>query len=71
MVCRRCTMCAGMQHHWIDDPPDVDPLPYTHVCKHCEVVGMWCEECETEGCATCDFEGVLLLTGIQRIEDDE
>jgi hypothetical protein len=62
--CRRCSDCEGMSHHWMDNPDfgsegqDAEHPEATHICKHCEVVGVECEWCDGEGCYLCDDEGV-------------
>jgi hypothetical protein len=59
MTCRRCTVCEGMAHHWVEHCDAAVPPTYTHHCKHCETVGMMCDDCDTEGCDACDQEGVI------------
>lgn len=84
--CRRCSVCEGASHHWLDNPdfgndqnPPSDAEPYnseaTHVCKHCDALGMECEACdgsgvdagmelsgEDETCSECKGEGVILFS---------
>jgi hypothetical protein len=65
-VCRRCTTCEGMRHHWIEDPDEDDPDAPDYACKHCDARGVECEVCDGDGtdedgelCAVCNTEGVI------------
>jgi hypothetical protein len=57
--CRRCTACEGCTHHWVErgDARETFPL-YTHVCKHCDAVGIYCSVCQGNGCHVCANEGM-------------
>lgn len=69
--CRRCSECPDSKHHWLDNPhfgdavetldDDTSPsaLMHTHVCKHCDVLGDECVDCDGDGCCSCDGEGVV------------
>jgi hypothetical protein len=56
-ICRRCSVCEGASHHWLDNPdfgedqPDEEGgnVEATHVCKHCDALGMECEACDGSG----------------------
>ena len=72
MVCRRCTVCEDMPHHWLPDPDMSEPPRYDHICKHCDAVGQSCDLCEGDGidsddeegenvCGACDGAGVHYL----------
>jgi len=60
--CRRCSVCEGMTHHWMDNEDCSGPDDPSHVCKHCDAVGDFCDECDGAGCAHCNGDGVLLMT---------
>ena len=63
-TCRRCSECEGMSHHWIADPRDPtegDWKPGDYACKHCEVRGDGCENCDDDGCPACNYECVIPL----------
>jgi hypothetical protein len=61
--CRRCLVCEGYTHHWIEDCEETEDLPaYSHVCTHCDAVGLWCAVCGGEGCDACTHEGVVCVT---------
>jgi hypothetical protein len=70
MRCRRCTVCDGMTHHWIEHIEESDPPTYSHACKHCLAVGMICDECDEgldedgEICPTCDGEAVCYVRDV-------
>lgn len=57
-TCRKCSVCEGASHHWLDnpdfgcDPNDEEGIENTeasHVCKHCDALGMECEACDGSG----------------------
>ena len=54
-MCRRCSECNGASHHWIynsvfgNESEERENNAVTHVCKHCNAVGIECEECNGEG----------------------
>lgn len=54
-MCRRCSDCVGMSHHWMDntdfgdEDERIENNSTTHVCKHCEAMGDECGECNGEG----------------------
>jgi hypothetical protein len=67
-----------MSHHWVyngsfgDESEEAENNAVTHICKHCEVVGNECGECDGDGysrkaslgdepCAGCDGEGVVVV----------
>ncbi|MFO0919671.1 MAG: hypothetical protein U0872_15340 [Planctomycetaceae bacterium] len=71
--CPKCETCFGSSHHWLPNPdfgndaPDAHDAMFTHVCKHCDTVGMECVMCDGSGfdpddlegiCRECDGEGV-------------
>lgn len=56
--CRVCSECQGYSHHWIEHCREAEWGMYTHVCKHCDMTGMECEDCDGDGCVNCDNEGV-------------
>lgn len=75
LSCRRCTECDGMEHHWLDNSAfgngkvEGALKEFTHVCKHCDAVGVVCGDCDGSGrcpvdpvsggcCTTCSGEGV-------------
>lgn len=78
MGCKRCGDCANNTHHWLDngdfgnDPNESEgPTGNSHICKHCDVVGHECPDCDGRGeiedeyavgqiCPTCDSEGVIV-----------
>lgn len=73
-MCRRCSECVGMSHHWMAEPlPPDEPdeyLPGDYACKHCEQRGDSCDTCagdgclggnEAEQCPDCNSEGVIPL----------
>jgi hypothetical protein len=71
MPCRRCTVCECMSHHWLEEIEDADPHTYTHACKHCEAVGMLCDDCDAglrdddeTLCPTCQGESVIYVRDI-------
>jgi len=54
--CRRCDECRYNSHHWIYNPGFCDEgneeYPHSeasHICKHCDAIGMLCEECGGDG----------------------
>lgn len=53
MMCKRCSDCRGMSHHWMPnyyfDDEDFEDNSTTHCCKHCDAVGNECHECCGEG----------------------
>lgn len=64
MTCRRCSVCAGMDHHWMEDVEESDPPAYTYRCKHCPALGDLCPDCDNaygdeEDCDRCDKSGVV------------
>jgi hypothetical protein len=71
MTCPRCTGCEGQYHHWLAEIDHADPPLYTHGCKHCDAIGMTCDECDEAGmiegtagtvtCLPCHGEGVVVL----------
>jgi len=72
MACRRCTVCDGMTHHWLEEVEEADEPTYTHVCQHCEAVGFACDWCDGSGladeeddgeerCDVCHGEGVTYV----------
>ena len=74
--CRRCSVCDGLPHHWLEHIEDADDPTYTHHCKHCAAVGMLCDECENafedDGpCTTCDQVGVVFVRYLEDGEEDE
>jgi hypothetical protein len=50
MACRRCSVCEGQEHHWIDNydfGAEGAPLgAYPFVCKHCPAVGDYYSDVE-------------------------
>lgn len=78
-MCRRCSECEGMSHHWIentsfgDDEEIEENNSTTHLCKHCDAMGDECDLCYGEGldpdsmddvvCPECNGEGVILKAG--------
>ena len=42
-ACRRCTMCEGLDHHWLVDCDDVTGKPVM-VCKHCVATRPYTDE---------------------------
>lgn len=49
MKCRRCSECAGLEHHWIDDTlSEESHWPY-YVCKHCDAIGQECPRSDIDG----------------------
>lgn len=54
-MCRRCSECEGMSHHWMentsfgDDDEIKENNSTTHLCKHCDAMGDECEECFGDG----------------------
>jgi hypothetical protein len=57
--CRRCTVCDGYTHHWIKHCEETEDIPsFSHVCKHCDAVGLYCSVCQGNGCHVCANEGV-------------
>jgi hypothetical protein len=74
MACRRCTVCEGMTHHWLEGCEDSADPTYTHGCKHCLAVGFACDWCDGSGlaeeedgetlCNLCHGEGVLYVCDI-------
>lgn len=71
--CRRCSDCIGCEHHWVDDlvfengDGEGEPVG-DHVCKHCPVCGLTCDDCDGEGCWACGNEGVKVVPGVT-VED--
>lgn len=53
--CRRCSDCAGERHHWTEDPRVTDPSDWA--CRHCDVRGVSCPDCELEEREDCDLCG--------------
>lgn len=63
--CRRCSVCVGQSHHWLDNPDcmrydsetglalnddgEVVNVFATHVCKHCPALGDECPACQGAG----------------------
>jgi hypothetical protein len=74
IMCRRCSNCVGMSHHWIADPMAPDDEEFQsgdYACKHCEQRGDGCDECNGDGylegheskpCTVCNQEGVVPLS---------
>jgi hypothetical protein len=60
IVCRWCSICEGMAHHWCEEPL----MPRVYYCLHCPVIGYRCDACnDGEGadltCSLCGGEGVV------------
>lgn len=53
--CRRCAECEHSNHHWIECCETIDEgletgmLIFDRVCKHCELLGTACDECDGTG----------------------
>lgn len=74
-MCRRCSECVGMTHHWIegdDFTGDNETGGPEYVCKHCECPGRECDHCGGDGCLDvedddlcplCSGEGVVEVRG--------
>ena len=60
IVCRWCSVCEGMAHHWMEEPT----LTKDYVCKHCPAIGRVCDACEggdeaDQDCPICQGDGVI------------
>lgn len=47
--CRMCSECRNYSHHWFDDFDESNGKISEYSCKHCDVRGVPCPECEGEG----------------------
>lgn len=68
---KRCSECESFDHHWIDDMDEEGPehdYGITHSCKHCNAVGIECDNCSGSGsdpddedvrCDDCNGSGVV------------
>lgn len=84
-MCRRCSECKGMDHHWLPNPNFAldetsqfyepgEPTECTHICKHCDAQGEYCEACDGLGtpsgeaagliCGACNGEGVIPISTV-------
>lgn len=68
--CRRCFECKGRSHHWMENTEAEHPEDAEYLCKHCEIKGTECPDCDGDGysrkpslgdepCELCKGEGVL------------
>lgn len=51
-MCRRCSDCQNMSHHWMWNSAytgEIDAAEFC--CKHCNALGDTCAECHGDGCA--------------------
>ena len=71
MTCRRCSVCVGMDHHWLEDVDEADPPAYTHRCKHCPALGLLCDDCDNAYGEETDCDACLKAGVVVAGEDDD
>lgn len=70
--CRRCDVCVGLEHHWIDnsecggeDDPDAE-LPWS-VCKHCDATADECPDCDDGGIWESNDRGITWDKSVEKV----